>query len=125
MADRSILVLQQGKLVSKGLAKRGQKPVLYLDEDETLTLTIDWSAWLDSDTIVSVINETSGVSVTGESNTTTEVSFTVSASAYSGGYIQSRITTAAGQTKEVTLLVEVEQERPRFGRDYPVLGAFR
>ena len=105
MTDRLVKVREQGKLILRGLKPRGRAAILSLDRDEALKVTIDWSDWLGSDTIASVQNEVTSVSLTGATNTTTQNSFTVSAS-YSG-WIESRITTASGQRKEMLIIVEV------------------
>ena len=89
MADRIVKVLETGKLILRGLKGRGRAAVLNMDDDETLNLTINWSDWLGSDTISSVTNEVTAVNSTHS------------------GWIQHRITTAGGLTKELLILVEV------------------
>lgn len=105
MTDRLIKVLEQGKLILRGLKGRGRAAVLNMDDDETLNLTINWSDWLGSDTISSVTNEVTGATVASPSNTTTTATFNVSGS--HSGWIQHRVTTAGGLTKELLILVEV------------------
>ena len=118
MTDRTVYVLEQGKIVTRGLGMSGQYPVLYLDEDEALSVSVDWSGWLGADTIASVANETTYANATNEANTTTAASFTLN-SRYNG-YVEHRITTAAGQIKELKIIVSVKQDRPRY--DYPQSG---
>ncbi len=110
MTDRIVKVLEQGKFVLRGIQKTGNNPILALDSDETLDVNFDWSTWLGSDTIASVANEVTGVTIASATNDTTTASFNVSGS-YSG-YVEHRITTAAGLTKEVMLFVYVD--------DFPV-----
>jgi hypothetical protein len=105
MTDRLIKVLETGKLILRGLKGRGRAAVLNMDDDETLNLTINWSDWLGSDTISGVTNEVTAATVSGASNTTTTATFTVNST--HSGWIQHRITTAAGLTKELLILVEV------------------
>jgi hypothetical protein len=106
MTDRLIKVLEQGKLICRGLKHRGKNVSIAQDSDETLSYSVDWSTWLGSDTIASVINEATGVTVTGASNTTTTTTFNLNASRT--GWVEHRITTAAGLTKELLLVVEID-----------------
>lgn len=100
-----IKVLEQDKVVLRGLRARGNRPVLEIDEDEVVNVNFDWSEWLGSDTISSVTNEVTGVTVSGASNTTTTATFSIAAS-YSG-FVEHRIVTAGGLTKEKLLCVVV------------------
>ena len=106
MTDRLVKVLEQGKLILRGLKRDGSNAVLSLDSDETLDLNFDWSDWLGSDTISSVTNNVTGVSVTSETNDTTTASMNVSAT-YSG-LIEHRVTTDGGLTKEMKVFVSVD-----------------
>lgn len=117
-ADRKVYVLKQGRIVTSGLGMSGQYPILYLDEDEKLSVSVDWSEWLGTDMISSVENETTLATVSNPSNTTTTASFLLN-SRYNG-YLDHRITTAAGQVKELKIMVKVKQDRPRY--DYPQSG---
>jgi hypothetical protein len=118
MTDRTIYVLEQGKVVTRGLGQSGQHPVLYLDEDEKLSVSVDWSEWLGTDTIASVTNEATLTTVSNAANTTTTASFLLN-SRYNG-YLEHRITTTAGQVKELKIMVDVKQDQPR--HDYPQSG---
>lgn len=113
MTDRVVKVLENNRLVTRGAGHCGRHVFLSLDEDETLPYTVDWSDWLGSDTISSVTNESNGPSVTNASNTTTTASLTLTAS--SDGYVEHRITTAAGAVKELRLVVNSDSGR----KDYP------
>ena len=115
MTDRTVFVLEQCKISAKGLGLSGQHPILYLDEDEKLTVVVDWSQWLGTDTIASVENEATLATVTNPTNDTTSATLTLN-SRYSG-YVEHRITTAAGQVKELKILVKTKQDQ-RLG-DYP------
>lgn len=101
-----VKVLEQGKLILRGLKRSGSNAVLFLDSDETLDINFDWTSWLGSDTISSVTNNVTGISVTSETNDTTTASMNVSAN-YSG-FLEHRITTAAGLTKEMKVFVSVD-----------------
>jgi hypothetical protein len=103
MADRIVKVLENGNLVTRGIGKKSDGPVIALDEDETLDVTFDWTGWLGSDTIASVTNEATSTTVSSESNTTTTSTFFISGSC---GLVEHRITTAAGLTKELRLWVD-------------------
>lgn len=106
MTDRYIKVLEQSKTVLRGVKPRGNAVVAIQDRNESLDYTVDWSGWLGSDTIVSVSNTVSGVSVSGASNTTTTATFTLSGT--STGWLEHRITTAAGKVKELLVFLEVD-----------------
>jgi len=115
MTDRLIKVLENGRFVARGVGRHNNGVVINLTEDESLPYTVDWSGWLGSDTISSVTNESHGPTVSNASNTTTTASLTITAS--SNGYIQHRVTTAAGATKELMIVVNGEAGRkgyPRF-----------
>jgi hypothetical protein len=105
MTDRYIKVLEQGKTVLRGLKPRGNAVVASQDSDESLNYSVNWSTWLGSDTIASVQNETTGISLSAASNTTTTAAFTISGR--TSGWLQHRITTTAGRIKELLILVEV------------------
>jgi len=103
MADRLIKMLENGRMVTRGIGQKSTGAILELDLDETLPISVDWSDWLGTDTISSVTNEPTSVSVSNESNTTTTAAFSVSGSP---GVIEHRITTAAGTIKEMRLYVD-------------------
>ena len=106
MADRLVKVMENGRIISRGLDKVRGGVSISLDPDETLNVTISWAGWLGSDTIASVANEVDGLSVASESNTTTQASFTVS---NGPGLVQHRITTAAGNTKELKVWADTHE----------------
>lgn len=103
MTDRLVKILENGRTVTRGIFRRGRGAEILLDREEALPVTLDWSDWLGSDTISSVTNASEGASVSSESNTTTTNTFTVSGA--STGYVDSRITTAAGSIKEFRVYV--------------------
>lgn len=105
MADRLVKVLENGRLVTRGLSRHRNGAELLIDPDESLDVTINWSDWLGDDIISSVTNEANGPSVASASNTTTEASFNVASDG--GGFIQHRITTANGLTKELRVYVRI------------------
>ena len=106
MTDRTVMILEQGKLICRGVKPRGKNISVNQDSNETLSYTFDWSGWLGSDTIASVTNETTGVEISGASNTTTTATFKLSASRT--GWVEHRITTAGGLIKEITVAVEID-----------------
>jgi hypothetical protein len=71
-----------------------------------LPYVFDFAAWLGSDTIASVVRETSGTAVTGASNTTT----TMTQSLNGDGYVDCKIVTAAGSTKQFRVVVRQRSE---------------
>jgi hypothetical protein len=115
MTDRIVKVLENGRTITRGVNVKGSGFVLNADPDEVLPITFDWSGWLGTDTIASVANESHGPGISAASNTTTTATFTVSAS--SNGYIEHRITTAAGSVKEARLTVNSMSEGRRYADD--------
>ncbi|MEL7452476.1 MAG: hypothetical protein AAGJ50_03780 [Pseudomonadota bacterium] len=113
--DRVVRVLEQGRIVTRGLACRGIEPLLYLQDRETLAISIDWSEWLGADTITAVDNAAECVTVVAESFTPTSASLTLR-SRY-GGCVEHRITTTSGETKVLRINVDVSYGRRR-RRDY-------
>jgi hypothetical protein len=122
MADRLIRILEQGKLILRGVKPRGRAIVANQDENETLTYTVNWSTWLGTDTIASVTNETSGITVSAASNTTTTATFKLSGNR--SGWLEHRITTAGGLTKELLVLLEIDGYpiRDDYGLSWQVVG---
>jgi hypothetical protein len=113
MSNRTIKILENGRMVTRGLFRRGNAAEIIMDRNERLPVTVDWSDWLGSDTISSVTNDAEGASVASESNTTTTATFTISGA--STGYVDNRITTAAGSIKEIRLhVVNYEGSRIKY-----------
>jgi hypothetical protein len=106
MTDRIIRILEQGKLILRGCKPRGRAIVANQDSNETLAYTVNWSAWLGTDTIASVTNESTCLTLSGASNTTTTATFKLSGSR--SGWLEHRITTAGGLTKELLVLLEID-----------------
>jgi hypothetical protein len=103
MTNRLVKMLENGRIVVRGLSRRGIGVEVQMDRDESLPISVDWSGWLGSDTIASVTNAATGASVSAESNTTDTVSFTLSGKGT--GYLDSRITTSSGKIKELRVFV--------------------
>lgn len=103
MTNRLVKMLENGRIVVRGLSRRGIGVEVQMDRDESLPISVDWSGWLGPDTIASVTNAAAGASVSGESNTSDTVSFTLSGR--STGYLDSRITTSSGKVKELRVFV--------------------
>lgn len=122
MTDRIIRILEQGKLILRGVKPRGRAIVANQDENEALSYTINWSDWLGSDTIASVTNESTGLTITSASNTTTTAAFKLSGSR--SGWLEHRITTAGGLTKELLVLLEIDGYpiRDDYGLSWQVTG---
>jgi hypothetical protein len=106
VTDRVIRILEQNKLILRGVKPRGRAVVANQDENETLSYTVNWATWLGTDTISSVTNESSGITVSGASNTTTTTTFKLSGNR--SGWLEHRITTAGGLTKELLVLLEID-----------------
>ncbi len=116
MADRLVRVLENGRLNTRGLNDMGSYVCLTLDDDETLTLTINWTDWLGTEAISSTENEVSGPTAGSITTASGVNTFTVSGSP---GWIQHRITTDGGQTKE--LRIRVQSPEPVIRDDYGMM----
>lgn len=103
MTTVSIRLLENDRVSVRGASRQLRGVVIDIDADETIPVTIDWTSWLAGDTISSVSNLASGVTVSGASNTTTAASFKLSGS--SAGYVEHRVTTTAGAIKELIIWV--------------------
>lgn len=82
------------------------------DPDDVEKFTIDWTNWLQGDTIASTDwyqGESTSTDLTlTETNTTTSASAVISGGYHGGKYVMSnRIVTAAGLTKEKKLIIHV------------------
>lgn len=76
-----------------------------MDEDEVLDLTVDWTGWLEGDTIATSAFAPDGVTENSESNTTTSSTCWLTAPDDPRGQTVLTVTTAAGRTKQLTIRV--------------------
>ncbi len=119
MADRTILVQENGRLTMRGLFMLTGYPTAFHDDGDKLTYTVDWSRWLGSNTISAVTNTAeSDVTISGESNTTTTAAFTAELDTGASAEVEQQITDSAGQKK--TLRIRYRSRRDDEQRDYPV-----
>lgn len=110
MADRQILVLENGRITARGLFLTDGYPSIWKDQDETLTLTVDWSRWLGSATIsTSAWATDDNVTLSGAANTTTTASITLSGDPGNRSDVTNTMTDSAGNIKQLTIRV--------YGRD--------
>ncbi len=117
MAAVEVKVRKSRKLVVFGAQTIGGRIFLELDEDETLKMDIDWTDWLDGDTIASQSNEADGPTVSA-ALATPVATLTISGD---GGTIQHRVTTTTGgETKE--LFIHVNQNETGFDYGTKHLG---
>jgi len=80
-----------------------RKWIVYQDADETTKQTISWSArMMEGDTIASVNNTASGVTVSTPTNTTTSNSYFASGVSGTSGYVTTEIVTTNGETLQAT-----------------------
>lgn len=83
-------------------------------DTETLDYTVDWSTWLDGDTIASVVNTAdSGITVSSESNTTTATTIWVSGGTVGTTYkVVQTITTSSSpaRVKSINLYFKIVEE---------------
>ena len=79
------------------------------DANAVLDYTIDWTLWLDSDTIsTSVWSADSGITIDSSSSDTTSATVWLSGGTAGTVYmVTNRITTAAGRTDDRRLLIRV------------------
>jgi len=84
-----------------------KRHVVYQDADEVIRHSIFWgSALAAGDTIDTVVNMATGVTISGESNTTTSNSFFASNVSGITGFVTTEITTAGGETLQETTYFE-------------------
>lgn len=79
------------------------------DPHATLDYSVEWSQWLDGDTIItSSWTVTTGLNNTSESTTTTKATVWLSGGSIGGVYSAvNTITTASGRTDERTITISV------------------
>lgn len=79
------------------------------DPQATLDYSVEWSQWLDGDTIsTSSWTVTTGINNTSESTTTTKATVWLSGGSIGGVYSAvNTITTASGRTDERTITISV------------------
>jgi len=103
MADRTILLAQNGRHALRGLTQvNPQEFSAYQEVDDSLTYIIDMSSYLDGDTISSVTRTASGPLVSNTSNTTTRVTQRLSGF----GYVDFKVTTTAGDVEEFRITLQ-------------------
>lgn len=112
MTDRLVKVIENGRHVLRGLSKRRAGPLLEISDDEKLTVTVDWSGWLGSNTISSIANTAQSVTLSGATNTTTQATFDITATA--SGWVEHVMTASDGQKKRIDILVSHEEPVDRF-----------
>ena len=81
------------------------------DPQSTLDYKLDWSSWLTTDTIASVIwTVETGITQTATSNTTTSATIWLSGGEVGTEYtVTCRITTTAGRIDERSIAIRVAQ----------------
>lgn len=103
MTDRIIKALENGRTVARGFWTDIDGYLSrYMDKDDTLNLTVDWSDWLGSDTIASATYHGNGLTVSG-STATPNTSATVSGVNATPAELLIQITTTTGIKKSMTL----------------------
>lgn len=77
----------------------------HLNQNDAISVTVDWSSWLGADTISSVTwTDSSGLVASSESNTTTAASALLTAGTTNGRHrVECQITTAAGQKRSIAI----------------------
>ena len=88
-------------------------PIFIKDPDDNLDYSIDWSSWLDDDTISSSAWLFSGVEQGDSANTNTTTSTTVwvkGGTVGRNGTARNRIVTAGGRQKDQTLAFPIREK---------------
>jgi len=94
MPDRRIAFYENARTTTRGIKEINPAHFrAYHRQDDDLTYTLDYSGWLGSETISSVTRTAQGPTVTGTSNTTTQVSQRLKGQ----GYVDIYITTSGSQ----------------------------
>jgi len=107
MADRIIFVGENDRASYRGIKRLG--PAHWMDYGrlaDDRVFTFDYTGWLNGDTISSVTRTASGLTVAGDSNTTTQAIQRVSGT----GYVDIKITTAAGMDRTDRLEISLRSE---------------
>ena len=103
MADRTLVLGTNGRHSLRGLSAVGpQEFQAYQDEDDALTYTLDYTAYLDGATISTVTRTASGPTITNTSNTTTKVIQRLSGT----GYVDITVTTSTGDTDQIRICIK-------------------
>lgn len=76
-----------------------------MDPDEIRDLTIDWTGWLEGDTITTSTFTPDGITENSESNTTTSATCWLTAPNDPYGSTVNEIETTAGRTKRMTVRI--------------------
>lgn len=80
-----------------------------MDPDDVLDMTIDWTGWLEGDTIASSTFTPTDLTENSETNTTTSSTCWVTAPADPRGGTVCKIVTAAGRTRRQAVRVYYEE----------------
>lgn len=99
----SIRVLDNDRITAKGAARSNDGVALNLGPEETAAISVDWAGFLGEETISSYINDASAATVTGEAQSGKTLSLKARASG--AAFIRQRITTSAGQIKELPIYI--------------------
>lgn len=99
-----IKVLDNGRILTRSAnALNGTAALIEQGHQASTDWTVDWSDWLGAQTIASASNETYGPSVTEPTISGAQTAITISGDS---GWIIHRITTSAGQIKELRIRVK-------------------
>jgi len=103
MADRTVLLAQNGRHALRGLTLvNPQEFSAYQEDDDDLTYIVDMSNYLDGSTISAVTRNASGVVVSNTSNTTTRLSQRLKGF----GRVDFKVTTSGGDIEEFRITIQ-------------------
>ena len=115
MPDRRVVFAENNRISSRGLKEINPAHFLATQrQDDNLTYTLDFAAWLGTETIASVTRTASGPTVAGTSNTTTQVVQRLKGT----GYVDIEITTSGSQVLTTRLEVKYPGEEWQSFYDY-------
>jgi hypothetical protein len=116
MADRKLIVLENGRITARGMPFADGWHYLWMHEDDVLKVTVDWNDWLGTDTIsTSTFTSDGTAGINTSSSTTTEATVTL-AGEDGLSEIENKITTANGLTKVLRFRT---RNREKAVEDYP------
>lgn len=112
MTIARVRALANNRLTAYGAGAGPDSVTLSLTDRERRTLTVDWSDWLQGDTVAAASSEATGVSVEGETASDAETALTI-VGVSMAGFIRHTVTTAAGQAREITICLNGGQNHAR------------
>lgn len=105
MADTRIIVLDYRRSTAFGLTRIGGAWALHMDKDDVLQLSIDWSRWLDGETISSTTYTANNITTSGAAEASGITTVTLSVLKGDPATVDAQVTTSGG--RKLTMAVRV------------------